>query len=99
VDELTEAEIVRGLRSGESRAWQALCNQYRRRIWAYVARLAGRDQSIVADVFQETLLAVVRSGRNLSSASRLWPWLAAIAHNQVALHWRKQQRRRTEPQD
>ncbi len=96
MDELTEAEIVRGLRQGEPRAWQALCDQYSRRVWAYVARLAGQDQSLVADTFQETLLAVARSGRNLTDSSRLWPWLAAIAHNQVALHWRKHQRRRTE---
>ncbi len=58
-------------------------------------RLIGQDQAIVADVLQETLLAVARSGRNLGESSRLWPWLAAIAHNQVALHWRKQHRRQT----
>lgn len=96
MEELTEAEIVRGLRQGETRAWQALCDQYSRRVWRYVARLAGQDQSLVADTYQETLLAVARSGRNLSDSSRLWPWLAAIAHNQVALHWRKVSRRRTE---
>jgi len=96
VDELTEAEIVRGLRDGDGRAWKALCDQYNRRVWAYVARLVGQDQSAVADVFQETLLAVAKSGRNLSETSRLWPWLAAIAHNQVALRWRKHHRRKVE---
>ena len=96
MDELTEVEIVGGLRKGDSLAWKALCDQYSRRIWAYVARLVGQDQSVVADVFQESLMAVARSGRNLNDSSRLWPWLAAIAHNQVALHWRKHHRCQTE---
>ena len=86
---LADAEIVRGLRQGDRRAWEALCHQFSPRIWRYVARLVGRDEDAVADVFQETLLAVARSGRTLAEDTRLWPWLAAIGHNQAALYWRK----------
>ena len=61
-----------------------------------MSRLIGKNEATVADVFQETLLAVAKSGRNLKDDSRLWSWLATIAHNQSALHWRKQSRRQTE---
>ena len=88
-DMLADAEIVRGLRQGDRRAWEALCKQFSPRIWRYVARLVGRDEEAVADVFQETLLAVAKSGRTLAEETRLWPWLAAIGHNQAALYWRK----------
>lgn len=96
-DDLTEAEIVAGLQAGNRHAWDELCQQYSRRVWTYVARFLGRDQNAAADVFQETLLAVARSGRSLGKETRLWPWLATIAHNQVALHWRNLHRRRSEP--
>lgn len=88
-DALTEAEIVRGLRLGDRRAWEALCEQFSPRLWRYVARLIGSDDAAVADVFQETFLAVAKSGRNLTANAKLWPWLAGIGHRQAALYWRK----------
>lgn len=91
-DQLTDSEIVRGLQNGQTDAWTALCNQYSERLWRYVARLIGRDDSAVADVFQETMLAVAESGKTLRHDSRLWGWLSAIAHNQAALFWRRHYR-------
>lgn len=88
-DNWDEQQIVRGLRDGNPDAWAALCSLYSERLWRYVARLIGSDSSAVADVFQETMLAVAGSGRNLASGSRLWSWLATIGHNQCALYWRK----------
>lgn len=88
----SEAEIVAGLRNGEPEAWAALCDQFDHRLWRYVARLIGADQAVVADVFQETMLAVARSGRALRPDSKLWPWLTTIAHNQAALFWRRRYR-------
>jgi RNA polymerase sigma-70 factor (ECF subfamily) len=93
-DTLAEKEIVRGLRNGDRRAWEALCKQYSPRVWRYVARLVGSDEEAVADVFQETMLAVAKAGRTLTEETdNLWPWLAAIGHNQAALHWRKAYKR------
>lgn len=91
-DQLNEPEIVRGLQNGQADAWEALCDQYSARLWRYVARLIGHDASIVADVFQETMLAVSESGKNLRDETRLWAWLSAIAHNHVALFWRRHYR-------
>jgi len=91
-DRLTESEIVRGLQSGCSDAWAALCDVYSARVWRYVARLVGADRAAVADVFQETMLAVARAGRSLKDDPRVWAWLSTIAHNQAALFWRKHYR-------
>lgn len=87
---LTEPQIVRGLQQGDSDAWAALCDMYSVRLWRYVARLIGSNESAVADVFQETMLAVAKAGRSLSEDTRLWPWLSTIGHNQAAFYWRKQ---------
>ena len=93
----TEQEIVRGLRHGDRVAWGTLCQRYGPRVWQYIARLVGSDEHAVADVLQETLLAVAKSGRGLAQETKLWAWLARIGHNQAALYWRKQyQQRRTD---
>ena len=88
-DRLTDADIVRGLRQRDRTAWEVLCEEYSARVWKYVARLVGSNPEAVADVFQETMLAACKGGRSLAEDSTLWPWLAAIGHNQAALHWRK----------
>lgn len=98
MDQLSEQEIVQGLREGNRAAWDQLCQRYGPRVWQFLARLLGRDPQLVADLYQDTLLAVARSGRNLAVESKLWPWLSTIAHNQVALHWRKQYRRQRDIQ-
>ena len=93
--ELSDLEIVRGLRAGDRDAWDALYEQYRQRVWQYVARLVGSDEDRVADVFQETMLAAARSGRRLGEETKLWAWLSRISHNQAAFYWRKRYRQRT----
>ncbi len=93
-DQVSDADIVRGLRAGDRCCWDALCDRYDQRLWHYLARLIGRDSAAVADVFQETMLAAARSGRRLDQTSTLWPWLAKIGHNQAALHWRRHYRDR-----
>lgn len=85
----TERDVIRGLQQGDLDAWDALCRQYSGRVWAYLSRLIGSDAAAVADVFQETMLAVAKSGRRLQDESHLWGWLAGIAHRQAALHWRR----------
>ncbi|MAD80649.1 MAG: RNA polymerase subunit sigma-24 [Planctomycetaceae bacterium] len=89
-----DADIVRGLRAGDRDAWGALCQKYGERLWRFVARLVGSDEDVVADVFQETLMAVAKSGRAIRSDTTLWPWLSRIGHNQAALSWRKRYRDR-----
>ena len=87
---LAEQDIVRGLQLGDPAAWDALCDQFAGRVWAFVIRLVGADESAVSDVFQDTFLAASKAGRNLHQKdNRLWAWLAQIAHNQAANHWRR----------
>jgi RNA polymerase sigma-70 factor (ECF subfamily) len=91
-EELDQRDIVCGLRQGDRDAFEALCQQYSSRVWRYVARLIGSNADAVADVYQETLLAVAKGGRTIHEDTRLWAWLSGIAHNQAALYWRKQYR-------
>src|SRR5437667_6683867 len=94
LDEQQERLIALGLREGKADAWQALYDAYAERIWRGVARLLGPQSTDVADVVQETMMAAARSAATFDPArGSLWPWLWGIAHNHVALHLRKQDRR------
>lgn len=94
-----DTDIVLGLRAGDRDAWNALCREYGERLWRHVARLIGSDENAVADVFQETFMAVAQSGRTIHAETRLWPWLSRIGHNQAALFWRKRYREKlSEPE-
>ena len=94
LDEQQEQLIAQGLREGKADAWQALYDAYAERVWRGVARLLGPQSTDVADVVQETMMAAARSAATFNPArGSLWPWLWGIAHNHVALHLRKQERR------
>ena len=94
LDDQQERRIAQGLRDGKTEAWQALYDAYAERVWRGVARLLGPQSTDVADVVQETMMAAARSARTFDPArGSLWPWLWSIAHNHVALHLRKQERR------
>ena len=93
LDEQQERRIAQGLRDGKIDAWQALHDAYAERVWRGVARLLGPNSAEVADVVQETMMAAARSARTFDPArGTLWPWLWGIAHNQVLLFLRKQER-------
>ena len=95
LDEQDDPRIAHGLRDGKTEAWQALYDAYAERVWRGVARLLGPNAADVADVVQETMMAAARSAARFQpERGSLWPWLWGIAHNHVALHWRKQEQRR-----
>jgi RNA polymerase sigma-70 factor (ECF subfamily) len=94
LDEPHERLIAQGLREGKADAWQALYDAFAERVWRGVARLLGPQSTDIADVVQETMMAAARSAATFDPArGSLWPWLWGIAHNQLALHLRKQERR------
>ena len=94
LDDRQERLIAQGLREGKAGAWQAIYDAYAERVWRGVARLLGPHSADVADVVQETMMAAARSARTFDSTrGSLWPWLWGIAHNHVALHHRKKERR------
>jgi RNA polymerase sigma-70 factor (ECF subfamily) len=94
LDDQQERRIAQGLREGKADAWQALYDAYAERVWRGVARLLGPKSTDVADVVQDTMMAAARSVATFNPArGSLWPWLWGIAHNHVALHLRKQERR------
>lgn len=93
MNDLDESAIGRGLRQGDASAWRRFYDAHADRLWRAAARLVGPSSSDVADVVQETFLAAARSaGGYDATRGTLWNWLWGIARNQIALHYRKQER-------
>lgn len=60
--------------------------------------MLGSDSGAVADAVQETFLAAARAAHRFDpDKGTHWSWLAGIAHNQVAVHWRRAGVRRIDP--
>jgi RNA polymerase sigma-70 factor (ECF subfamily) len=88
-------EIGDGLLAGRSQAWAAIYDRYFDRVWHLVGRLVGPDAAAVGDIVQETFLSAARSagaGKYDPARGTVWVWLAGIARNHVADHFRRRQR-------
>lgn len=95
MEERSEADIARGLRDGDVRAWSCLYEAYAQKVWRAVAWLIGEESGLVGDVVQEVFLAAARSARGYDPRrGSLWAWLSGIVRRQVALHYRTNSRRR-----
>lgn len=82
-----EAELVEGLRRGDPRAFDAVYDAYRPRVFGFLARLTGR-RDLAEDLLQETFLRLARHGPGLREDTRLAPWLFKVAHNLWRSHRR-----------
>jgi RNA polymerase sigma-70 factor (ECF subfamily) len=89
----TDADLLRGLRSGDRAAFDSLFATYSERVWRYVARLIGPRRECVADVVQETFLQIARSIDQFDpERGALWNWISGVAHHR-AMVWHRSERR------
>ena len=63
----------------------------RSRIMATIVAMT-RDFNVSEDLFQETVLEVIKSAHNFDSTRDFAPWACAIARNVVRRHWRLQEK-------
>lgn len=68
---------------GEHGALDALVDRWHTRLWQYVRRMSGDDES-AAETVQDIWLRVLRSIPQLRDPSRLRPWLFGIARRAVS---------------
>jgi RNA polymerase sigma-70 factor (ECF subfamily) len=91
-----EAELVRGLVLGRPEAFEALAARYERPLLSFIGAYVA-DPAAADDVFQETLVRVVRSISEYRPQAGLGSWIFTIARNQALDHLRRRRRRREVP--
>ncbi|MBI3949175.1 MAG: sigma-70 family RNA polymerase sigma factor [Acidobacteria bacterium] len=85
-----DAELIAACLQGESRAWEALLNRYRRLIYSIPAkyRLPPDD---VADVFQSVCVALLQGLSTLRDETKLSSWLITTTTREC---WKLKRRQR-----
>lgn len=73
---------------GDLAAFDALYERHRVPLWRFLRRLLA-DESVTADVFQDTWTRVVRAADRYRPTAPFAAWLYRIAHNCCADHWRR----------
>lgn len=96
---LSDQELLNSYLAGDDSAISTLMERHKKRVTDYV-NLMVKDRDIADDIFQETMIKVlrfIREGRYTESG-RFLSWVLRIAHNQVIDHFRqtKQQNQITE---
>jgi RNA polymerase sigma-70 factor (ECF subfamily) len=76
----SELALVGRLRDGDAAAFDAVYEEYRSRLYSFLARLS-RSRDVAEDLAEETWLRLVSSGGRLRADTRLGPWLFTVARN------------------
>src|SRR5512141_1000350 len=81
MDRARELELVRRLRERDAAAFDEIYDEYRARLFSFLARLTRRRE-----IAEEMLLAT--RGHTLRADTRLAAWLFTVAHNLFASYCR-----------
>ncbi|MFH1502926.1 MAG: sigma-70 family RNA polymerase sigma factor [Candidatus Eisenbacteria bacterium] len=100
-----DAVLIERLRAGESKAWQEFIERYRRLMWSAIHRsnaryAAGWDESAMEDLFEESLLKLLRANgkalRSWKGRCKLETWIYRIVRN-VCIDYLRRESRRSGP--
>ena len=81
---MTDADLLRRAKGGESAAWRQLYARVLPAVWRYTYSLT-RDQNVTEDVVSETMLALVRGLEKLEpDTCHLHGWLRRVASNKLS---------------
>jgi RNA polymerase sigma-70 factor (ECF subfamily) len=90
----SEAELVEGLRAGDSAAYRRLVDLNSANVYNVALKLLGNEQE-AEDVLQETFLSAFRAIDRFEGRSKLSTWLYRIAYNASLMHLRKREQMTT----
>jgi RNA polymerase sigma factor (sigma-70 family) len=80
MDREAELTVVARLRDGDPGAFDLVYEEYRARLYGFLARMS-RSRDVAEDLAEETWLRLVASGARLEPDTRLGPWLFTVARN------------------
>lgn len=81
--------LTTGLTRGDDAAWREFFEGYEGRLMAYIRTCQGGNPDGAEDVFQETMLRVMRHARPFADEVMFWSWLTVIARSAITDHFRR----------
>ena len=94
LNRLSDHELLNNYISGNEISINILLDRHRKRIFDYIYMMV-KSQDIADDIFQETLIKVVRFVREgrYTENGKFLSWVLWIAHNQVIDYFRQKKQR------
>jgi RNA polymerase sigma-70 factor (ECF subfamily) len=88
---MNDQELLRAYSGGREEAVSILIERHRKRVYEYI-RMMVKDADLADDLFQETLIKVLKSLREerYIDNGRFVAWVMRIAHNQIIDYFRRQ---------
>ena len=80
--------LVLRYRAGDQAAWASLVQRYQRVVYA-IARHAGLDETLAADVFQTVFMRLVQHLPRIAEPERLQNWICTTAQREAWLQRRR----------
>lgn len=74
---------------GDETAFRQLYDLYRSRLFRFALVLARGDDALANETVQSVFLTAAGKLRAVESEEHLWNWLARVARQHLAKHWRK----------
>ncbi len=94
LNRLSDYELLNNYISGNEISINILLDRHRKRIFDYIYMMV-KNQNVADDIFQETLIKVVRFVREgrYTENGKFLSWVLRIAHNQVIDYFRQKKQR------
>ena len=94
LNRLIDYELLNNYISGNEISINILLDRHRKRIFDYIYMMV-KNQDVADDIFQETLIKVVRFVREgrYTENGKFLSWVLRIAHNQVIDYFRQKKQR------
>jgi RNA polymerase sigma factor (sigma-70 family) len=89
---VSDRDLIRACRKGDSRAWRSVLQRYERLVFSIPLNY-GLSREDAADLTQLTFTILIQSIHSLDDDSRLGSWLATVARRHT---WRLLERKRRE---
>ena len=87
VEHLSDSELVRGLREGDTSAFRKLFDRYHGPLYRYLVR-RGLPEAIAEDILQDAFMAVWERREQIDPARSLRGYLYKTCHNRAVNHYR-----------
>lgn len=93
---MNEKELIKRAKSGDFKAFTALIDAHKAKIYALANKLAGNSED-AEDIVQETLLKAIDNIDQFRGEASFGTWLYSIALNQARAHYAKSKQAELKP--
>lgn len=95
---MTDAELIRAYKNGDTKAFEEIMEKYKAPIYSYLMKMV-RSKDYADDLFQDVFLKFIKNIKSYNEEQKFSNWIYTVAHNTVMDGFRKNKSRRFESLD